>query len=285
MSRFAPEPNLNTFFGITRGVEAGGTAFNIRLASSILHQNGDLEKKKQLSLQTGLISSSLEHLVPEQIYSDPDDPTDAVSAVKALQLADIEGQKIYQIDSDNINLALTDINLGYEVEEEIRRAIGQGRIVITHQTNISVPGWTGAGYIILDPETNVGSYKISGGANGGFIKDTLSKLDSIISFLYDQFIDKIGGKLVQVIKKIKGKFESIINNINFLLDCGFLKGAVGILSIFLFSAGIGFLASIFSAIATSAGGVAGVVISLTSLYLAAVAIDEFSSAWGDSCQK
>jgi hypothetical protein len=41
-------------------------------------------------------------------------------------------------------------------------------VVITHTDNIQVPGWSGAGYIILDQETGVGSYKISGGGNGGW---------------------------------------------------------------------------------------------------------------------
>ena len=30
-------------------------------------------------------------------------------------------------------------------------------------------GWSGAGYIILDPDTGAGAYKISGGANGSFL--------------------------------------------------------------------------------------------------------------------
>lgn len=32
-----------------------------------------------------------------------------------------------------------------------------------------MPGWTGAGYIIFNPDTGDGAYKISGGANGGFL--------------------------------------------------------------------------------------------------------------------
>jgi len=35
---------------------------------------------------------------------------------------------------------------------------------------VSIPGgWSGAGYSILDPETNVGAWKIGGGLNGGYI--------------------------------------------------------------------------------------------------------------------
>lgn len=35
--------------------------------------------------------------------------------------------------------------------------------------NITVNGWTGAGYIITDPVTGAGAYKIAGGANGGVV--------------------------------------------------------------------------------------------------------------------
>ena len=42
--------------------------------------------------------------------------------------------------------------------------------VITHTDPLNVAGWTGAGYILLDPGTGEGSYKISGGLNGGIFK-------------------------------------------------------------------------------------------------------------------
>ena len=34
---------------------------------------------------------------------------------------------------------------------------------------ISVPGWTGEGYVLFDPQTGDGAYKITGGNNGGFV--------------------------------------------------------------------------------------------------------------------
>jgi hypothetical protein len=42
-----------------------------------------------------------------------------------------------------------------------------GREVITHTNNISVPGWTGVGYILFEPDSGQGAFKISGGKNGG----------------------------------------------------------------------------------------------------------------------
>ncbi len=40
---------------------------------------------------------------------------------------------------------------------------------------MSVPGWSGAGYVILDPVVGDGEWKISGGDNGGRLKTTLNK--------------------------------------------------------------------------------------------------------------
>jgi len=50
---------------------------------------------------------------------------------------------------------------------EIRNALNAGKEVITHTDAVSVPGWSGAGYIITDPQTGAGAYKIAGGGNGG----------------------------------------------------------------------------------------------------------------------
>ncbi|WAK00607.1 hypothetical protein [Methylobacter sp. YRD-M1] len=72
--------------------------FDIPLVRINAVDNGQADQLKQFTLQTGLLSSVLEHAVPEQIFlTDPDNPPDAVSAVKALQKATQQGQRIYHI--------------------------------------------------------------------------------------------------------------------------------------------------------------------------------------------
>ena len=39
--------------------------------------------------------------------------------------------------------------------------------MITHTDPISVPGWSGAGYVVFDPVKGDGAWRIGGGANGG----------------------------------------------------------------------------------------------------------------------
>jgi len=217
------EPNVSSFFGVPRSIETGGAGMNIRVGRTVETFTGEQELENQLRFQTGLISSALEHAVPEQMFSDPANPTDGVSAVKALQLAAQQGQRIYQIDQNNLNQALSDITLDQSVEDEIRNAVNQGRIAITHQSNIQVPGWTGAGYLILDPEVMDGSYKISGGGNGG--KISVSEIADIVAnaalvALIEIFIF-LADKLVKSgFFALSSLFFGIANNLIKLSECG-----------------------------------------------------------------
>ncbi|ELA09181.1 transglutaminase domain protein [Moraxella macacae 0408225] len=62
---------------------------------------------------------------------------------------------------------LPKLNHNLDVMNDIRNAVNAGRIVTAHERNISVKGWHGTGYIILDPITGTGAYLIGGGVDGG----------------------------------------------------------------------------------------------------------------------
>jgi len=67
---------------------------------------------------------------------------------------------------------------------EIRASLTVGKTVITHTDAVSIPGgWSGAGYIILDPETNVGAWKIGGGLNGGVLAALLGALVNLLQIM------------------------------------------------------------------------------------------------------
>ncbi len=123
------------------------------------------------------------HLVPEQMFSTDEAPAQGISAVKALALASAEGQKIWTITQNNLDLALSSIELGSEVETEIRNAVNAGKTATTHEAQIVYGDWVGSGYLLIDPETGAGAYKIAGGGNGSLsaVKDAVGNLFSIIS--------------------------------------------------------------------------------------------------------
>jgi hypothetical protein len=101
--------------------------------------------------------------------SDPSQPQ-GVSAVKALTIAATQGQRIYTLNLRNQALhtsILQSLQISQDIKSEILDALSAGREVLVHEKEISVENWTGTGYIILDPNTAAGAYKIGGGANGG----------------------------------------------------------------------------------------------------------------------
>jgi len=95
-------------------------------------------------------------------------------------LASPEGQRIFQIDGENLNQVMPQLNLDFLVENEIRDSVRAGHIVITHTHNVSVLGFNGSGYLVLDPDTLIGAYKISGGNNGGWFTLSLIATFSIL---------------------------------------------------------------------------------------------------------
>lgn len=191
------EPKVSYFFGIPRSVEPGGVVLDIHLFNISGIDDGDPEKKKQFAIQTGILSSALEHAVPEQMFVNAENPGEAISAVKALQKANAQGQRIYHITPANQGTILSNIRHDQATITEIRNALNAGKEVITHTDAVSVPGWSGAGYLILDPVTGDGAYKISGGGNGGFYTALLLTIVGfIVSFFALQASVIIGALLL-----------------------------------------------------------------------------------------
>ena len=127
----------------------------------------------------------MEHAAPEAFWVDKtkcsyansngqiENPTlkpcaEGISAVKAIAIAQAEGQKIYTINKANAQTALTKLPIGGEVDSEIRNAVNAGKEVTVHEKSINKHGWKGFGYIVIDPETGAGAYIIEGSGNGGW---------------------------------------------------------------------------------------------------------------------
>jgi hypothetical protein len=110
----------------------------------------------------GQYVSAMEHATPEQFWVDKtkcrytdennhiQNPTQAdcaqaISAVKAIAIAQQQGQKIYTINPSNRNTALPRLTIGGEVGTEIRNAVNAGKEVTIHEQAITESGWTGYG--------------------------------------------------------------------------------------------------------------------------------------------
>lgn len=196
-------------------------------------------KQEEIAFQqaTGARMSAMEHLVPEQMFSTEDSQAQGVSAVKAIAIASQEGQKIWTIDQNNLNLALSSINLGADTERDIRNAVHAGKTVTTHEAQINFNGWIGEGYIILDPNTGAGAYMIAGGGNGGelipgtnqqcgVVCDVLNTLFSVVSILAN-----VAGTVEEYLHKIDNTLPKFFQNAaRFLGYAGILMNIVDAIS-------------------------------------------------------
>ncbi len=162
------EPKISYLFGFPRAIQPGGAVMNVRLTTVTGNSTGDAALQRDFSLQTGLLSSTLEHAVPEQMFFSLQQSTDGISAVKALMEARDAGQRIYHITPANQSATLPNIHHDPGTMSEILEAVASGKEVLTHTDAVAVSGWRGAGYIIFDPDSGSGAYKISGGQNGGY---------------------------------------------------------------------------------------------------------------------
>jgi hypothetical protein len=160
--------NIKDTFGVPMSAGPKGMMIDVdRIMQAIFSKDGSMDKVKQYMLSSGSLSSTLEHAVPEQLFSTPTNPVQGISAVKTLKTANDQGIPIYTIDQANVNTILPLLQLNGDVKSDIQNAVNAGKLVTVQKTNVTYNGWTGCGYIITDPNTGAGAYMISDGLNGG----------------------------------------------------------------------------------------------------------------------
>jgi len=169
-SMFSFELSTYSVWGIPMSVSPAGLAMDVdRQYSLVKALDGNKDKPKQFFLSSGANGSALEHSVPEQLWSTTDNPAYGISAVKALKIANDQGIPIYTINQTNIDTILPQLQIDTDAKTDIRNAVNAGKEVTVSKTNITYNGWTGCGYIIIDPETGAGAYMISGGMSGAWV--------------------------------------------------------------------------------------------------------------------
>ncbi len=142
------KPNMR--FGMIFGGNMTGMQMDIdRLVTTTVAKDNNHDVLVNFIQSQGSRESANEHLVPEQLFDNPDTEekeVEGISAVKAIQLAQEQGQKIFTITKENYNEAISQINLYNGAMEDIRNAINSGKQVTTHQSQINFKGWHGSIY-------------------------------------------------------------------------------------------------------------------------------------------
>ncbi len=172
---FGSEVRTADRFGLPVGIKAGGIGLDIPISKVIVADHNDRQNFLNYRMQAGMIASSLEHQTPEQLYNtDPNNPIQGISTMKAFALANAQGQKMYTISKQNIDKVLPMIQASALTKGDIRNAVYAGKIVTVHEREVSVPGWHGTGYMVFDPANGNNAFMISGGGNGGWIETAIA---------------------------------------------------------------------------------------------------------------
>jgi hypothetical protein len=155
-------------YGIPTNVKLAGVSVDVDASfTSMMAFNGAQARTTEFVEQHGAIASALEHEVPEAYLADPDEPVQGVSALSAIALAVAQNQPIFQITEDNFSLVRSQLAQSPDVIRDIQNAVAAGQSVLISQGTVQLEEWAGTGYMIIDPQTGSGAYRISGGQNGG----------------------------------------------------------------------------------------------------------------------
>jgi len=153
----------NRAFGFPRTVSAGGLGIDIdKDFYSVSPIDGDRQKVKQFFMNNGIIGSYLEGGIFEQIFGG-----EAVSTIHILNKANQEGIKVYQINSANAADVLPKLQYNTLKKQSLQNLIDSGKEITIPEKKVTISGWNGTGYIVLEPEDGTGAYMIDGGFSGG----------------------------------------------------------------------------------------------------------------------
>lgn len=207
---FSTSLSVDYFLGTPRRVNFDGVLMDVdRVASNVESRINCFDEWRDFNLTNGSMLSTFEHIVPEMLFSSPTKRVEGISAIKALAVANLQGQRTYSITGNNLDGALAAISADESTKDEIREAISSGLAVTIHQEKISYNGWSGFGYVVSDIETGGGAYKISGGADGGFaeIENDISSLVMAGMGSIDEVAERIMSLLINVFEF----FDSLMN--------------------------------------------------------------------------
>jgi hypothetical protein len=161
----------NMAYGVPIFVKIAGVTMDIdRLLSQIIEKNNDKSNEIAFGLIQGPRHSANEHIVPEALFngSNLGQNVQSISAMKALQIASSQGQKIFVINQANLSISLPQLNQSPEIIQDVKDAVEAGKVVTISQSNVSISGWSGVGYMVIDLSTGSGAYLIGGGLDGSF---------------------------------------------------------------------------------------------------------------------
>ncbi|TDX48927.1 hypothetical protein C7959_12438 [Orenia marismortui] len=198
--------NVSYMFGQPRTASPGGLNIDVdRDLHVSMGSTGDKEQVKFYNMVSGMISSYLEGSIFEQTFGG-----EAVSTMHILKHANQQGIPVYTINQDNVDSVLPQLEYDSAKKQEFRNLINNGKEITVPERDVTINGWSGTGYIVLNPDDGTGEYIISGGLSGGAFDFLKSQFWSLFNFGIDEFIQNPLGSILafkQVIDQLQNASE------------------------------------------------------------------------------
>ncbi|MBI5676855.1 MAG: transglutaminase family protein [Nitrospirae bacterium] len=170
--------NVETIFGVPVIISPVGVVADMdRDIHLVIPVDGDVTRIKPYMQTVGNYSAYLEHAIVEKVFQ-----TEAISAVKAIQLANDQGISLHTITKNNVATELPLLQISFQTKNDIRNAVNAGREALVPERNITLHDWIGVGYILYDPQKGSAGYMISNGYGGGMsviVQGFLDVMDAI----------------------------------------------------------------------------------------------------------
>ncbi len=163
VAQFAAPLTIRYFFGFARSASyqsISGDGRRVLVAAA----GANAAATRNFALMDGMQGSAIEGSVLDQLYSRPDETS--VSTTQFFAIAMRQGLRLFSITADNIATALPQIATSQSVKDDIVNAVNAGYVAFVPERDVTNRGYTGIGYLLLDPQTGNGAYLIDGGTNG-----------------------------------------------------------------------------------------------------------------------
>ncbi len=175
--------NVAYTFNLPSELNEGGFYLDIgHDIHNVISNTNNTKDESAFMLQSGIYGSAMEHGVLEQVTG-----IESVSTIKTFQYAAEHDIPLYMISSENIKDELDELHVSNSVKQEITESVSAGRVVIIPASEMTINQWTGVGYMVLDPETYVCGYMISGGTAGGAMS-ALEVIDKYITYVAEGLV-------------------------------------------------------------------------------------------------
>ncbi len=169
---FATALRISYFFGVPRTAAVRGFTTDIKAVRYAAIASTPEARIRALT-QAGAMGSLSEGLTWSLLTGQ--DVSGSMSASSLLLRANEARIPIHLLDRSNIAQYLPQLALNADDKADISNAVNAGMVVLTPARELTINGWTGVGYLVQDPSSGAGLWRVSGGINGAIDVGCIAK--------------------------------------------------------------------------------------------------------------